>query len=118
MGQVSRPTLKSDAGNVVKRLEGVHNVVNQIEVLPLSPFDNRIRISTARAIFGSSSLYRYGLGAQPSIRIVVKNGEVSLEGVVATEADRNIAYLRANGVFGVFKVHNNLLVEKAAGKKA
>ena len=111
LGQVTRPTLQSSAGNVVKRLEGVTEVVNQIEVLPLSPFDDGIRLRVARAIYGSSSLSRYGLGTQPSIRIIVKNGEVTLEGLVLNDGDRNIANLKANGVFGVFKVNNNLRTE-------
>jgi hyperosmotically inducible protein len=114
MGSVTRPTLKSSAENVVKRIEGVTAVVNQIEVLPLSSFDDRIRIAVLRSIYGSSNLSRYGLGAQPSIRIIVKRGEVTLEGVVNNEADRNIAFIRANGVAGVFKVTNNLRLDKTA----
>jgi hyperosmotically inducible protein len=108
MGQVSRPTLKTDAGRVVARIEGVRSVVNQIEVLPLSPYDDRIRLAVLRAIYSQSALSRYGAGTQPSIRIIVKRGEVTLEGVVDREMDRNIAFLRANGVAGVFKVNNNL----------
>ena len=111
-GAVTRPSLKSDAANVVKRLEGVSNVVNTIEVLPLSPFDNRIRYATARAVYGYGPLQRYRLGTQPSIRIIVKNGNVTLQGVVANEMDRNLAFMRANGVSGVFGVKNELLVEK------
>lgn len=113
MGQVTRPTLQSSAGNVVKRLEGVTGVVNDIEVLPLSPFDDGIRLRVARAIYGSTSLSRYGLGTQPSIRIIVKNGEVTLEGVVLNKGDRDIANIRANGIFGVFKVNNNLRAERS-----
>ena len=113
LGQVTRPTLQSSAANVVKRLEGVTEVVNNIEVLPLSPFDDGVRLRVARAIYGSTSLSRYGLGAQPSIRIIVKNGEVTLEGVVLNSGDRNIANLKANGVFGVFKVNNNLRAERS-----
>jgi hyperosmotically inducible protein len=109
-GEVTRPTLKSDAEHVVKRLEGVDRVVNHIEVLPLSPFDNRIRFATYRAIYGFEPLQRYGLGTQPSIRIIVKNGHVTLEGVVNNQSDRNIAALRANGVPGVFSVTNRLQV--------
>ena len=109
-GQVWRPTLKSDAENVVKRLTGVRTVDNRIEVLPLSPFDNRIRLAAARAIYGFPALNRYALGAHPSIHILVKNGEVTLEGVVDREADRNLAGLLANGVFGAFSVTNNLRV--------
>jgi len=111
IGQVTRPALKSDAGNVVKRIEGVTGVNNQIEVLPLSPFDDRIRRAEYRAIYGYTPLQRYALGAQPAIHIIVKNGHVSLEGVVANEADRNIAGIRANGVPGVFSVQNDLRIE-------
>ena len=114
-GQVTRPVLKSDAGNVVKRIEGVAKVENKIEVLPLSPFDNQLRFRVARAVYGQSALNRYALGAQPSIRIIVKNGNVTLEGVVANEMDRNIANIQANGVSGVFSVTNNLRVENKRG---
>jgi hyperosmotically inducible periplasmic protein len=110
-GSVTRPVLKSDAEGVVKRIEGVERVVNNIEVLPLSPHDDRIRIATANAIYGYGPMQRYGLGAQPSIRIIVKNGNVTLEGVVANEMDRNMAGIRANGVAGVFSVTNDLKVE-------
>lgn len=110
-GQVTRPVLRSDAANVVKRLEGVTRVDNKIEVLPLSGFDNSIRAREYRAIFGSGSLYRYAMGTQPSVRIIVKNGHVTLEGVVANTGDRNLAGIRANGVAGVFSVANNLRVE-------
>jgi hyperosmotically inducible protein len=113
MGEVVRPTLKSDAGNVVKRVEGVKGVINQIEVLPLSPFDDRIRIAAYRAIYGFPALQRYGLGTQPSIRIIVKNGNISLEGVVNNETDRNLANIRANGVPGVFSVSNDLQVVRS-----
>src|SRR5580658_7306000 len=109
LGQVARPTLKSDAGNVVKRIEGVSNVVNNIEVLPLSPNDDRIRRGVYRAIYGDSALsIRYGYRALPSIHIIVKNGNVRLEGVVANEMDRNIAGIRANGASGAFSVQNDL----------
>jgi len=113
MGEVVRPTLKSDAGNVVKRIEGVKGVINQIEVLPLSPFDNRIRMATYRAIYGYGPLQRYGMGTQPAIRIIVKNGHVSLEGVVNNETDRNLANIRANQVPGVFSVSNELQVVRS-----
>jgi len=112
MGQVTRPTLKSDAERVVKSIEGVDKVVNKIEVLPLSPNDERIRMAVYRAIYGNTSLQRYRLQAVPPIHIIVNNGNVTLEGVVATEADKNIANLQANGVPGVFSVKNNLRVEK------
>ena len=110
-GQVTRPTLKSDAENVVKRIEGVDRVVNNIEVLPLSPNDDQIRLATYRAIYGQPSLNRYALNAVPPIHILVNNGNVSLEGVVANEGDKNIAGVQANGVSGVFSVKNNLVVE-------
>lgn len=109
-GQVIRPTLKTDAARRVARLEGVANVVNNIEVLPLSPNDDRLRIAVARAVYGHSALNRYALGANPSIRIIVKNGNVTLEGLVAREMERNIANIAANGVAGVFSVTNNLRI--------
>ena len=112
MGQVTKPTLKSDAGNVVKRIEGVEKVDNQIEVLPLSPNDDRIRRAVYRAIYGYPALQRYAMGVQQSIRIIVKNGNVNLEGVVDNEADKNMANIRARGVSGVFAVNNNLQVVK------
>ena len=112
LGQVTRPTLKSDAGNVAKRVEGVTHVDNQIEVLPLSPMDNQIRIAEYRAIYGDPSLsIRYGYRALPSIHIIVKNGQVTLEGVVANKADKDLINIRANGVRNVFSVTNNLQVE-------
>lgn len=112
MGQVTQPVLKDDAGRVAKRVEGVTNVVNNIEVLPLSPNDDNIRRGAYRAIYGDPSLStRYGFRALPSIHIIVKNGNIRLEGVVANEMDRNLAGIRANGVPGAFKVQNDLKVE-------
>jgi hyperosmotically inducible protein len=111
-GQVTKPTLKSDAENVVKRIEGVERVDNEIEVLPLSPNDDRIRRAVYRAIFSKPPLQRYQLGAVPPIHIIVKNGNVTLIGVVSSEGDKNIAGIAANGVSGVFGVTNNLAVEK------
>lgn len=112
MGAASRPVLKSDAEAVVRRIAGVREVKNEIEVLPLSGFDDRIRLGVLRAVYGNSVLNRYALGAHPPIRIIVKNGNVTLEGAVSSEMERNIANLAANGVFGVFSVTNNLRVEK------
>lgn len=109
-GQVTRPTLKSDAEAAVKSIEGVSSVVNNIEVLPLSPMDDQIRRAVYRAIYGDSALFRYGESAVPSIHIIVKNGNVTLEGVVDSEADKNLAYLRASSVPNVFSVKNNLIV--------
>ena len=111
LGQVTRPTLKSDAENVVKRVEGVEKVVNEIQVLPVSPMDNRIRLAEYRSIYGHPGLDRYALQAVPPIHIIVDNGKVTLEGVVASEADKNQAGIRANTVPGVFSVTNNLRVE-------
>lgn len=112
IGQVTRPTLKSDAENVVKKIEGVEHVDNQIEVLPPSPMDDRIRRQLYRAIYGFPALQKYALGVQQPIRIIVKSGKVTLEGVVDNEGDKNIANIRANGVSGVFSVTNNLQVVK------
>ncbi len=109
-GDVTRPILKSDAANVVKRIAGVTNVVNNIKVLPPSSFDNRIRVATYRSVFGFAGLYRYAMGANPSIHIIVDNGHVTLKGVVANQGDKNLAYIRANGVPGVFSVTNDLIV--------
>jgi hyperosmotically inducible periplasmic protein len=112
-GQVTRPTLKSDAERAVKNIEGVSKVVNNIEVLPLSPNDDRIRLDVYRALYGQNSpLFRYSLGAVGSIHIIVKNGNVTLVGQVDSEMDKNIANIRANGVSGVFSVTNDLTVGK------
>jgi hyperosmotically inducible protein len=108
LGQVVRPSIKSDSENVVKRLEGVTAVDNQIEVLPLSPNDDHIRQAEYRSIYGFADLYRYAMGALPSIHIIVKNGNVTLEGGVDTEMDKNMVGIRANAVPGVFSVTNNL----------
>jgi hyperosmotically inducible protein len=112
MGQVVKPSLKSDSENVVKKIEGVEKVVNEIEVLPNSMNDDRLRRQVYRAVFGASGLSRYAMSAVPSIHIIVKNGAVTLEGIVATESDKNFAYLRARGVHGAFSVTNHLQVEK------
>jgi hyperosmotically inducible protein len=111
LGQVVRPALRSDAEDVVKHIEGVEAVDNQIEVLPPSPNDDRIRREEYRAIYGFPVLNRYAMGALPSLRIIVKGGNVTLEGVVDSEADKNVAGLQANTVPGVFSVKNNLRVE-------
>jgi hyperosmotically inducible protein len=111
MGQVTRPTLKSDAGNSVKGIEGVTRVDNQIQVLPLSPMDDGLRMAAYRSIYGHPGLDRYALQAVPPIHIIVDNGKINLEGVVATQSDKDTAGVRANGVSGVFSVTNNLRVE-------
>jgi hyperosmotically inducible periplasmic protein len=109
-GKVTRPSLKQDAERVVKHIEGIEQVDNQIEVLPLSSFDNQIRWKTARAIYNYPMLNRYGMGTQPSIRIIVENGHVTLEGVVDNQSDKEVAGIRANQVSGVFSVTNDLRV--------
>jgi hyperosmotically inducible periplasmic protein len=112
LGQVTRPTLKSDAENVVKRIEGVTHVNNEIQVLPLSSMDDQTRIAEYRAIYGYPGLDRYAMQAVPSIHIIVANGKVTLDGVVDTQADKDLANLRANTVGGVFSVTNNLQVAR------
>jgi len=111
-GQVSRPTLKTDAERAVKGIEGVDRVENRIEVLPLSPNDDRIRRAVYRAIYGTDGLDRYAMRAVPTIHIIVKNGHVTLEGAVANQGDKNLANIKANGVSGVFSVTNNLQVDR------
>jgi len=113
LGQVVRPTTKSDAENAVKHIEGVEKVDNQIEVLPPSSMDDQLRLRLFRAIYGDPALQKYDLGVQKPIRIIVKSGRVTLEGVVDNDADKNLAGLRANGVSGVFSVTNNLQVQKS-----
>ena len=112
MGEVTNPTLRSDAGNVVKKVEGVEHVDNQIKVLPVSFFDNGLRVRLFRTIYGYPVLQRYALGVNKPIRIIVENGHVTLIGYVDNEADKNIAGMRANGVPGVFSVDNQLEVVK------
>ena len=111
-GQVTNPTLKKDAERAVKQIEGVENVDNQIEVLPTSSMDDELRLRLYRAIYGFGSLERYAMPVIKPIRIIVKNGSVTLAGVVDNQADKGLAGLRANGVSGVFSVTNNLEVAK------
>ena len=111
-GQVTNPVLKSDAANVVKRIEGVESVNNQIQVLPVSFFDDGLRVRLFRTIYGYPTLQKYSLGVMKPIRIIVENGHVILMGVVDSEMDKNIAGIRANGVPGVFSVDNQLKVVK------
>jgi osmotically-inducible protein OsmY len=112
LGQVVKPVTKSDAENSVKRIEGVDKVDNQIEVLPPSSMDDRLRQRLFRAIYQYPALQRYELGVQKPIRIIVKSGRVTLEGVVDSDADKNLVGIRANGVSGIFSVTNNLQVVK------
>jgi hyperosmotically inducible protein len=115
MGQVTNPTLKSDAGNVVKHVEGVTQVNNEIQVLPLSPMDNQIRRNEFRTIYGDPQIGdRYGHMALPAIHIIVNNGHVKLEGVVNNQADKNLIGIRANSVPNVFSVENDLQVESGS----
>lgn len=116
LGQVARPTLKSDAENSVKRIEGVEKVVNNIDVLPTSINDDRIRRAAYRSIYGNSVLSPYQLRAVPPIHIIVKNGHITLEGVVARNMDKQIAGTQANSVSGAFSVTNNLRVEEGEKK--
>jgi hyperosmotically inducible periplasmic protein len=110
-GEVTRPIVKEDAEKAVRRLAGVTTVNDQIEVLPLSAFDDDIRLRTLRSLSRTSSLYRYFMGTTPSIRIVVKNGRVTLDGIVSNSMDRQLAFTAANQVSGVFAVTNDLRTE-------
>jgi hyperosmotically inducible protein len=111
LGEASRPTLKSDAERAVRDIEGVERVDNQIKVLPVSPNDDRIRRATYRKIYGHSVLSQYQLRAVPPIHIIVENGHLTLEGVVARQMEKQVAGMQANSVSGVFSVENNLRVE-------
>jgi len=110
LGSVTRPTTRSDAENAVKRIEGVEKVDNQIEVLPPSPSDDALRLRLFHEIYGYPSLEKYALGVQKPIRIIVKMGRVTLEGVVDNQADKDTVGIRANSVPGIFSVTNNLQV--------
>ncbi len=113
LGQVVMPVLKDDAERAVKHIPGVTRVKNEIEVLPLSPEDDRIRRAAFMAIYGDPALStRYAYRAVPPIHIIVKNGHITLEGVVANQMDKSIAGIRANAVPGAFSVTNNLRVEE------
>ena len=115
-GQVTRPTLKSDAEAALRKIENIPSVDNQIEVLPISPTDDQIRIAVYRAIFRyDGPLFRYATQSIPPIHIIVNNGRVTLKGVVATDTDSQQAFMAANGVSGVFEVKNELRVESSRG---
>jgi hyperosmotically inducible protein len=109
-GQVVKPITRDDAAKRVARIEGIDRVVNNIEVLPLSGFDDSIRVRAYRQIFRTGGLYRYAMGANPSVHIIVKNGHITLEGAVSTQLDSRLANTAANSVSGVFSVTNNLRV--------
>ena len=118
MGQVVRPTLKDDAEARVKKLEGATRVINNIEVLPLSPLDDQLRIALYRRIFNfDSPLFRYGTWSIPPIHIIVKNGRVTLKGIVANQADSDLAYMAARQVPNVFEVRNELQIEERTDEK-
>lgn len=113
-GQVVRPTTKSGAESRVRDIEGVERVINEIEVLPVSQNDERLRLALYRAIFSQNSpLFRYATRAVPPIHIIVRNGRATLKGVVASQSDSQIAYTRARGVTGLFEVKNELRVENS-----
>ncbi|HEX5733771.1 MAG TPA: BON domain-containing protein [Blastocatellia bacterium] len=111
-GQVVRPSTRKDAERRVSKIEGIERVINNIEVLPLSAFDDRIRVRTLRAVARTGGLFRYFQGANPSIHIIVNRGRVTLEGVVSGKMDSRLAYIAARGVPEVFSVTNNLRVER------
>src|SRR6266850_5692063 len=111
-GQVVRPSTKADAEARVKEIDGVSKVVNQIQVLPLSPQDDRLRVALYRAIYNwNSPLFRYATQAVPPIHIIVNHGRATLKGIVASQGDARLAYLRARGVPGLFDVKNELQIE-------
>jgi hyperosmotically inducible protein len=115
-GKVYSLGLKSRAENIVKRIDGVDTVINNIENLPPSSFDNRIRRQVVNEFYRGGSLYRYLQGPQPSVRIIVDNGRISLEGIVANRGDYNLANILARGIPGVFEVTNNLIIENDRGQ--
>jgi len=111
-GYVTRPTTKSDAEARVKDIEGVKGVVNEIQVLPVSPNDDRLRIALYRQLYNwDSPLFRYATQAIPSIHIIVDRGRATLKGIVANSSDAQIAYMRARSVPGLFEVKNELTIE-------
>jgi len=112
MGEVTRPSIKDDAETRVKSLEGATRVVDNIEVLPLSPMDDQIRLAVYRSIFSyNSPLFRYATQSVPPVHIIVKNGHVTLKGIVASQSDSDLANIKANQVSGVFSVKNELQIE-------
>lgn len=113
-GFVTRPSTRRDAEESVADIEGIGRVTNNIEVLPPSPSDDRLRIALLRRLSNTGGLYRYFLGANPGIRIIVNRGRVSLEGYVSRRGDATLAYATARGVPGSFAVTNNLVVDGGA----
>jgi len=118
MGDVTRPTTKDDAESRVKKLEGATGVIDKIEVLPLSPMDDQLRIAVYRAIYKfESPLFRYATQSVPPIHIIVKNGHATLKGIVANQGDSDLAYMYANSVPGLFEVRNELKIEQQFDEK-
>ena len=113
LGQVANPVLKDDAANAVKHIEGVDNVVNNIQILPTSPMDDQIRRAEYRKIYGFPTLSKYAWGAVPPIHIIVDHGHVTLVGVVDNDADKSAAGIQAKSVPDVFSVNNNLVVQSS-----
>lgn len=113
-GYVTRPSTARDAAESVADIQGIGRVTNNIQVLPLSPSDDRLRIALLRRLSNTGGLYRYFLGANPGIRIIVNRGRVSLEGYVSNKGDANLAYITARGVPGSFAVNNNLIVDNGS----
>lgn len=111
-GHVIRPITRKEAERRIAKMEGVDHVINKIQVLPPSSFDDSIRRRVYNAVFRTGGLHRYAMGANPSIHIVVNRGRVTLEGVVSNKMDSQLAYMAANAVSGVFSVTNNLRVER------
>ena len=117
-GQVVRPTLKDDAEARVKKLEDATRVINEIEVLPLSPMDDQLRITLYRRIYSfDSPLFRYATWSSPPLHIIVKNGHVTLKGIVANQGDSDLAYMAARQVPNVFDVKNELQIEQRVEEK-
>jgi hyperosmotically inducible periplasmic protein len=118
LGEVSQPFKREDLARVAQRVPGVRSVTNQLKVLPLSAHDDRLRMQVARAVYGDATLSRYAIRANPPIHIVVENGRVTLEGVVSTEMEKQVAGMRASAAglsFG--PVVNNLRVENPTSRK-
>jgi len=109
-GTVYGPTDKSDALSIISTTAGVRDVVDDLEVAPLSPMDDELRVRLARAIYGAPTLQKYAMDPANPIRITVINGNVTLTGIVNSKADRDVAGIKANGVSGVFKVTNEIQV--------
>ena len=118
-GDVTQPFKKQDLGKIIQSIPGVASVTNELQVLPLSSFDDRLRLQVARAIFRDPTLSRYAMGAIPSIHIIVDNGHVTLTGSVMNETEKQIAGIRASGAgLGFGPVVNNLSVDQPAKKKS